>query len=106
LLIKKMYSLETTPYIKQRFEYWEKTMNLKAKLLFKWMKSKWGVCDVMHKQITLSLQLASYDKNVIDYVIVHELAHLVHPNHSSKFWAYVSQYMPNWKQLRNTINLR
>jgi predicted metal-dependent hydrolase len=81
-------------------------MNLNAKLLFKWMKSKWGVCDVTHKQITLSLQLASHGKDVIDYVIVHELAHLAHPNHSLHFWDHVSQYIPNWKQLRNTINLR
>jgi predicted metal-dependent hydrolase len=80
-------------------------MQVNANLKFQWMVSKWGVCDYHKKQVTLALQLGSCSQDVVDYVIVHELAHLYQPNHSSKFWDVVKQYLPAYKQLIKKIKL-
>jgi predicted metal-dependent hydrolase len=96
----------TIPYIKTRFAYWEKILHVQATLNFQWMTTKWGVCNCGTKRIVLALQLGTNDKEAIDYVIVHELAHLYHPNHSVHFWDFVSLYIKNWQELRDKINLK
>jgi predicted metal-dependent hydrolase len=106
VLIKKILTDETTPYIKQRFDLWSKKMKLNPKLLFKWMTTRWGVCNIRECKVTLALQLGANSKAAIDYVIVHELSHLYRPDHSVHFWEFVASYIPNWKQLRDEINLK
>lgn len=66
------------------------------KIRIKKMKSAWGIC-YRNKGITLNLLLLCCPISVIDYVIVHELAHLKHMNHSKDFWNEVKNYCPNYK---------
>lgn len=68
------------------------------------MKTRWGVCNTRLKKITLNLELIKKDKKYLDYVIVHELSHLVYPNHGSDFWHLVSILVPNYKVLRKELN--
>ena len=68
------------------------------------MKTRWGVCNTKIKKITLNLELIKKDKKYLDYVIVHELSHLVYPNHGSDFWHLVSILVPNYKILRKELN--
>lgn len=63
------------------------------------MTSRWGVCNTRLKTITLNLELIKRDTKFLDYVIVHELSHLVHADHSAKFWKLVEENMPNYKEL-------
>ena len=67
------------------------------------MKSRWGVCNIKNKNITLNLELSKYPIECLDYVIVHELSHLIHPNHSKEFWNVVSKYYPNYKEIRKYL---
>ena len=68
------------------------------------MKSRWGVCNIKTKKITLNLELIKKDIKYLDYVIVHELSHLVYPNHQKDFWLLVSKLVPNYKKLRKELN--
>ena len=68
------------------------------------MTTRWGVCNVKTKRITLNLELIKKDIKYLDYVIVHELSHLVHANHSASFWNVVSILEPNYKKLRKELN--
>ena len=68
------------------------------------MKTRWCVCNTRIKKITLNLELIKKDKKYLDYVIVHELSHLVYPNHGSDFWHLVSILVPNYKVLRKELN--
>jgi len=68
------------------------------------MKTRWGVCNVKTKRITLNLGLIKKDIKYLDYVIVHELSHLIHPNHSQYFWNLVSKMEPNYKKIRKELN--
>ncbi len=86
--------------------------NLFIKLLSKWivimnenvnklsislMNNKWGICYKNIKRIVLNLKLIHFDIPVIEYVIVHELAHLEFPYHNLQFWNKVKKYMPNYE---------
>ena len=68
------------------------------------MKTRWGVCNIKTKRITLNLELIKKDKKYLDYVIVHELSHLIHPNHSKSFWNLVERVVPDYKTLRKELN--
>ena len=67
------------------------------------MKSRWGVCNTRSHVITLNKELFGYDIDCLDYVCVHELAHLVYPNHSKYFWMVVEEYCPNYKEIRKKL---
>ena len=73
-------------------------------LTIRQMKTRWGVCNTKTKRVTLNLELIKKDLKYLDYVIVHELAHLVYPNHQYEFWSLVGQVIPNYKELRKELN--
>ncbi len=68
------------------------------KLKIRTMKTRWGVNHKIDDSITLNAKLIRYDMNVIDYVIIHELSHFVHFDHSKAFWNTVQKYMPDYKK--------
>lgn len=67
------------------------------------MKAKWGYCNKVKNIIMLNLELISYSIDEIDYVIIHELSHLVHFNHSKEFWQTVKKYKPNYKNNKKVL---
>jgi len=92
-------------YLKKRVELYSKKMNLSfLELKFRRMKRRWGSCS-SKKIITLNLYLYNTPIEQIDYVIVHELAHLKHMNHSEKFHNLVNEYFPTTKEIRSNFHL-
>ena len=73
------------------------------KLRIRKMSTRWGVCNRSNNVVTLNSELIKYGIKQIDYVIVHELSHFIHPNHSSNFWKLVSKYCPNYKEIRKEM---
>lgn len=67
------------------------------------MKTRWGVCNKTNKIVTLNSELIKQDAGIIDYVIIHELCHFKHPNHSKKFWDLVFLYYPDYKRARKIL---
>lgn len=67
------------------------------------MKTRWGVCNFTKKIITLNSELITKDISLIDYVIIHELCHFKHQNHSSLFWQEVEKYYPYYKKARKML---
>ena len=67
------------------------------------MKTRWGVCNRKNLTITLNTKLMRYDIEVIDYVIIHELSHLVHFDHSRAFWKTVEKYKPDYKKYASML---
>ena len=68
------------------------------KLKIRKMKTRWGVCNRRDLSVTLNSKLIRYNTFIIDYVVIHELSHLVHFDHSKEFWQTVEKYMPNYKK--------
>jgi len=67
------------------------------------MKTRWGVCNVKTKRVTLNLELIKRDIKYLDYVIIHELSHLLYPNHSKEFWNCVHDNMKDYKVVRKEL---
>lgn len=70
------------------------------------MKTRWGVCNTKTHVITLNLELITKDINCLDYVIYHELSHLVEANHSKRFWMVVEENFKDYKKYRALTNDR
>ena len=73
------------------------------RLKTRFMKTRWGVCNRKDKIITLNTELIKKDVDLIDYVIIHEMAHFYEGNHSKKFWAIVEKACPNYKLRRKEL---
>lgn len=67
------------------------------------MKTRWGVYNRRNHTITLNSKLIELEVEKIDYVIVHELSHIIHFNHSKDFWSLVGKYVPEYKRIRKEM---
>lgn len=70
----------------------------------KYMTTRWGTCNTNTGKIWLNLQLAKKPIECLEYVILHELAHLKVRNHGTEFVAILDQYMPYWRSIKKTLN--
>lgn len=68
------------------------------KITIKNTRSQWGSCNYNTKNISLSSKLIHYPKEFAEYVILHELSHLIYPHHQREFYDYIGQYMPDYKE--------
>lgn len=84
---------------------WEKIMDVSInELAIRKMKTKWGTCNRDKKRIWLNLELAKKPVHCIEYIIVHELAHLLERTHNANFISYMDHYLPEWKHLKSELN--
>lgn len=90
-------------YLERKVQEWSETTQLPFnRLRIKDLKSKWGSCSSL-QNINLNWQLIFLEEELIDYVIVHELMHLVEMNHSPQFWNLVGRFCPDYKHLRKQL---
>lgn len=84
---------------------WEKKIGVHAdEWGIKKMKTKWGTCNIQARRIWLNLELAKKSEHCLEYIIVHELVHLLERHHNDRFLSLMNQFMPNWKQYREELN--
>ena len=91
--------------IEKRLPKWEKITGLKCKSWqTKYMTTKWGTCSVDKKKLWFNLQLAQKPLICLEYIILHELTHLITRKHDDKFIAHMDKYMPNWRDIKKQLN--
>ena len=84
---------------------WEKITGLHcSSWQSKYMTTRWGTCNTNTRKIWLNLQLAKKPIECLEYVILHELAHLKVKNHGAEFVTILDQYMPYWRELKKQLN--
>jgi len=84
---------------------YEKIMNvIVAEFGVKKMKTKWGTCNIRAKRIWLNLELAKKPEHYLEYIIVHEMVHLLERNHNERFIACIDNLMPQWRQYKKELN--
>ncbi len=104
-ILTEWYRAELKKCIPPLIEKWEKILNVKVKeWQVKQMKTKWGSCNIEKKRIWLNLELAKKPEHCLEYVIVHEMAHLLERHHNERFYSLMDKYLPNWKQLKDELN--
>lgn len=86
-------------------EKWEPLMGVKAGQVFvQKMKTKWGSCNPASGNIRLNTDLAKKPPECLEYIVVHELAHLIEPTHNVRFVALMDLFLPQWKHLKDELN--
>lgn len=90
--------------LKRNIELIKDYTNIVPKLKYRKMKSRWGSCTMPTGIITLNKNLVKAPIECIDYVMVHELVHLVYQNHSKDFYDLLEELLPNWKEYRDRLN--
>lgn len=101
--LERFYRRYASELLPKRVAWWSEQMQLTPKgLKFRHYKSRWGCCS-HDNVITLNTALLRYDMELIDYVIVHELAHIRYKHHQKPFWKLVEQFMPEWRILRKRL---
>ena len=104
-LIREWYREQLKTEIKHLLPKWEKITGLKcASWQTKYMTTRWGTCNVKMEKIWLNLQLAKKTPECLEYVILHELVHLIEKHHNERFISLMENYMPMWREVRLTLN--
>jgi predicted metal-dependent hydrolase len=84
---------------------WETQLGVKsAKCFIQRMKTKWGSCNPSTHSIRLNSDLAKKPRECLEYIVVHELIHLLEPSHNARFTFLMDKFMPNWKHIREELN--
>jgi len=86
-------------------EKWEPVIGVKvAACGIKRMKTRWGTCNVESRRIWLNLELAKKPPECLEYILVHEMVHLLERAHSDRFRGYMDEFIPQWRLHRETLN--
>jgi predicted metal-dependent hydrolase len=82
---------------------WSRIMGLTpSRIGFRRARTRWGSCS-SRDALSLNIYLSALPRELSDYVIVHELAHIRHKNHSKRFWSLVEKYLPDWRERRKAL---
>lgn len=91
--------------IPQLIAKWEPRLGVTvAKYHLQRMKTKWGSCNPRAGNIRLNTELVKKPKDLLEYVVVHEMAHLIEPTHSERFLALLDDHFPGWREARDELN--
>ena len=84
---------------------WEQKLKVRVSGYFlQRMKTKWGSCNHAEGNIRLNTELVKKPKDLLEYVVVHEMAHLIEPTHSDRFSAILEEHYPSWREARAELN--
>jgi hypothetical protein len=91
--------------IEPLFEQWQKTLGVSPSSVgIKRMKTKWGSCNVASGSVWINSELAKKPIDCVEYIVVHELVHLLVPTHGERFIDLMDQHMPGWRNRRDQLN--
>lgn len=104
-ILDEWYRGQLKEMIPKYISKWETVMEVEvADFGVKKMKTKWGTCNIGAKRIWLNLELAKKPVSCLEYIVVHEMTHLLERNHNSRFVALMNQYLPNWQEIKEVLN--
>lgn len=104
-ILNEWYRRELKKLIPELIEKWEQKIGVKVSdWQVKQMKTKWGTCNIEEKRIWINLELAKKPLHCLEYIIVHEMLHLIERHHNDRFMALMEKYMPQWKFFKEELN--
>jgi len=98
------YRSQLKEEIPKFIDKWEQVMGVKVNSFgVKQMKTKWGTCNTNAKRIWINLELAKMNPKCLEYIVVHEMVHLLERYHNKRFYAFMDKYLPGWKEIREEL---
>ena len=102
-VLSKWYQEKAAAWIPKRIASFEKKIGVKCtKITLRNTKTRWGSCS-SERHVMINWNLIMAPEEVLDYVVCHELCHILQMNHSKEFWALVALYMPDWKEQKEWL---
>lgn len=104
-IMNKWYQVQLKKLIPDLIEKWEKILGVTVdEWQVKQMKTKWGSCNIEQRRIWINLELAKKPERCLEYIIVHEMIHLLKRHHNDRFHHHLENHLPNWRQLKDELN--
>ncbi|NUQ24838.1 MAG: M48 family metallopeptidase [Saprospiraceae bacterium] len=104
-LLNEWYRKQLKAILPELIAKWEKQMGVKVESFgIKKMKTRWGTCNIPEKRIWLNLELAKKPVECIEYIVVHEMTHLLERTHNPVFTGYMNKFLPQWRLLKEELN--
>ncbi len=104
-VMRKWYRAELTKLVPPLLSKWGPLLGVHADdWRIKQMKTRWGTCNVKARRICLNLELAKKSPQCLEYIVVHELIHLLEASHNERFVALMDKHLPDWRSRRATLN--
>jgi hypothetical protein len=104
-ILNEWYRAELKKIVPKMIKKWEQKIGVKChEFGIKKMRTKWGTCNIEAKRIWLNLELAKKPTECLEYVIVHELVHLLERKHNNRFIAFMDEFMPKWRFYKEELN--
>lgn len=104
-ILEEWYRSELKRIIPPLIEVWEKKIGVEVNEYgIKKMRTKWGTCNHSAKRIWLNLELAKKPLYCLEYIVVHEMIHLLEQHHNDRFSAYLDKFIPKWKVYKEELN--
>jgi hypothetical protein len=104
-IMNQWYRRELKELIPAYIKKWEKKIPVKVRDFgVKQMKTKWGTCNIEARRIWLNLELAKKPLHCLEYIVVHEMIHLLERKHNDRFIAYLNKFMPEWQVLKDELS--
>lgn len=98
---KILYAKRLEKLLPGMFDKWQKQMGVSdAKVSIKDTRSQWGSCNVKNHNISISVWLGAFSEDCIEFVVVHELTHLLEKGHNVRFYGLMDKYYPNWRECK------
>lgn len=105
IIMQEWYRDQLKLLIPKFISKWESIMGVQLNEYgIKKMKTKWGTCNIEAKRIWLNLELAKKPVEYLEYIIVHEMVHLLERHHNDRFVAYMNKFLPQWVHLKGELN--
>ena len=104
-LLYSFYRMKLYDILFPLVKKWEPIMQVKVnETRIRNMKTLWGSCNIQAHRIWLNLQLVKYDYKCIEYVVVHEMVHLLERLHSPRFYQLMDEFLPDWRKRQQLLN--
>jgi predicted metal-dependent hydrolase len=104
-ILNQWYRNEMKELILTYIKKWEKVISVKVHDFgIKHMKTKWGTCNIEAKRIWINLELAKKPLQCLEYIVVHEMVHLLERHHNDRFMGYLNKFMPQWRNYKDALN--
>ena len=104
-LLESWYRQQLRAKLPALLDKWQPLMEVEARRIFvQRMKTRWGSCNSAAGSIRLNTDLAKKPPECLEYVLVHELAHLIEPTHNARFLSLLDRLMPQWRQIKDELN--
>jgi len=104
-ILEEWYRRKLKEIVPEMMAGWEKKMKVRVNQFgIKKMRTRWGTCNIEAKRIWLNLELAKKPVHCLEYILIHEMVHLLERRHNERFMAYMDKFLPQWRAYKEELN--